>query len=70
MTDRMNIMRDELGAPRIVDRNTFQAELEALRVREKTRTAKGCVHCLPRRGRWTDYPNKSTVLNWIARSSY
>src|ERR1700732_1302511 len=30
-----DIMRDELGAPRIVDRSTFQAELDALRVREK-----------------------------------
>jgi hypothetical protein len=38
MTDHMNIMRDELGAPRVVDRNTFQAELGALRVREKAHT--------------------------------
>ena len=32
MTD---IMGDELGSPKIVDRSTFQAELDALRVREK-----------------------------------
>ena len=30
-----DIMRDELGAPTIVDRNTFQAELDALRVRRR-----------------------------------
>jgi predicted dithiol-disulfide oxidoreductase (DUF899 family) len=28
----------QLGAPRIVDRATFQAELDALRVREKEHT--------------------------------
>jgi hypothetical protein len=30
-----DIMRDELGAPKLVGRNTFQAELDVLRVREK-----------------------------------
>jgi len=30
-----DIMRDELEAPKIVDRSTFQAELDALLVREK-----------------------------------
>jgi Bacterial protein of unknown function (DUF899) len=34
-------MRDELGTPKIVDRNTFHAELEALRVREKAHTREG-----------------------------
>jgi hypothetical protein len=34
-------MRDELGAPKIVDRGTFQAELDALRVREKAHTREG-----------------------------
>jgi predicted dithiol-disulfide oxidoreductase (DUF899 family) len=38
MTD---IMRDELGAPIIVGRSTFQAELDALRVREKAHTREG-----------------------------
>src|SRR2546425_6532721 len=33
-----DIMSDELGAPKIVDRGTFQAELDALRVREKAHT--------------------------------
>jgi predicted dithiol-disulfide oxidoreductase (DUF899 family) len=31
-------MKDELGAPPIVDRSTFQAEIDALRVREKAHT--------------------------------
>ena len=34
-------MRDELGAPKLVDRSTSQAELDALRVREKAHTRKG-----------------------------
>src|SRR6201993_1147537 len=34
-------MREDLGAPKIVDRSTFQAELDALRVREKTHTREG-----------------------------
>src|ERR1700726_4545767 len=33
-----DFMRDELGALQIVDRSTFQAELDALRVREKAHT--------------------------------
>jgi predicted dithiol-disulfide oxidoreductase (DUF899 family) len=36
-----DLMRDELGAPKIVDRSTFQAELDALRVREKAHTTEG-----------------------------
>src|SRR5215469_5209039 len=38
MTD---ITSDKLAAPKIVDRNTFQAELDALRVREKAHTKEG-----------------------------
>src|SRR5215510_9633069 len=38
MTD---VMRDELGAPQVVDRRTFQAELDALRIREKAHTREG-----------------------------
>jgi predicted dithiol-disulfide oxidoreductase (DUF899 family) len=34
-------VKDELGAPKIVDRSTFQAELDALRVREKAHTREG-----------------------------
>jgi hypothetical protein len=30
-----DIVKGELGAPQIVDRSTFQAERDALRVREK-----------------------------------
>jgi len=33
-----DIMRDELAAPKIVDRSSFQAALDALRVREKAHT--------------------------------
>jgi predicted dithiol-disulfide oxidoreductase (DUF899 family) len=33
-----NIMRDKLGAPKVVDRATFQAELDALQIREKAHT--------------------------------
>jgi predicted dithiol-disulfide oxidoreductase (DUF899 family) len=34
-------MQAELGAPKIVDRSTFHAELDALRVREKAHTREG-----------------------------
>ncbi|MGP0000300.1 MAG: DUF899 family protein [Acetobacteraceae bacterium] len=33
-----DLMKDEPGAPKVVDRSTFQAELDALRVREKAHT--------------------------------
>src|SRR5438552_15532374 len=33
-----DLMREELGAPKIVDRSTFQTELYALLVREKAHT--------------------------------
>jgi len=44
-----NIMRDELAAPKIVDRSTFQAELDALRVREKAHTREGDAIAAARR---------------------
>src|SRR5580692_9569332 len=46
MTD---LMRDELGAPKVVDRATFQAELDALRVREKAHTHEGDAIAAARR---------------------
>jgi predicted dithiol-disulfide oxidoreductase (DUF899 family) len=46
MTD---VMRDELGAPQVVDRSTFQAELDALRVREKAHTREGDAIAAARR---------------------
>src|SRR6202050_1625467 len=46
MTDSI---RDELGAPKIVDRSTFQAELDALRVREKAHTREGDAIAAARR---------------------
>jgi predicted dithiol-disulfide oxidoreductase (DUF899 family) len=46
MTD---FMRDELSAPAVVDRGTFQAELDALRVREKAHTHEGDAIAAARR---------------------
>jgi predicted dithiol-disulfide oxidoreductase (DUF899 family) len=42
-------MKDELGAPRIADRSTFQAEIDALRVREKAHTHQGDAIAAARR---------------------
>src|SRR6266567_3460584 len=44
-----DIVRDELGAPKIVDRSAFQAELDALRVREKAHTKEGDAIAAARR---------------------
>jgi predicted dithiol-disulfide oxidoreductase (DUF899 family) len=44
-----DVMRDELGAPDIVDRSTFEAELDALRVREKAHTREGDAIAAARR---------------------
>lgn len=46
MTDAMS---GELGAPKIVDRSTFEGELETLRVREKTHTHEGDAIAAARR---------------------
>jgi predicted dithiol-disulfide oxidoreductase (DUF899 family) len=46
MTDSMS---DGLGAPNIVDRSTFQAELDALRVREKAHMREGDAIAASRR---------------------
>ena len=46
MTD---FMSDELGAPKVVDRTTFHAELDALRVREKAHTREGDAIAAARR---------------------
>ena len=40
---------DELGVPKIVDRSTFQAELDALRLREKAHTREGDAMAAARR---------------------
>jgi predicted dithiol-disulfide oxidoreductase (DUF899 family) len=42
-------MKDDLGAPKAVDRSTFQAELDALRVREKTHMREGDTIAAARR---------------------
>jgi len=44
-----NTMREEPGAPKIVDRSTFQVELDALRVREKAHTHEGDAIAAARR---------------------
>ena len=46
MTD---FMRDEPSAPAVVDRGTFQAELDALRIREKAHTREGDAIAAARR---------------------
>ena len=46
MTD---FMKDEPSAPAVVDRGTFQAELDALRVREKAHTREGDAIAAARR---------------------
>jgi predicted dithiol-disulfide oxidoreductase (DUF899 family) len=45
----MKDRRDELGAPKIIDRSTFQAELDALRVQEKAHTREGHAIAAARR---------------------
>ena len=46
MTD---LSKDELGGPKIVDRDTFQAELDSLRAREKVHTHEGDAIAAARR---------------------
>src|ERR1700747_2815387 len=42
-------MKDEVGPPKIVDRRSFQTELDALRVREKAHTREGDAIAAARR---------------------
>jgi predicted dithiol-disulfide oxidoreductase (DUF899 family) len=42
-------MKDELATPKVVDRSTFQAELDGLRVREKAHTREGDAIAAARR---------------------
>src|SRR6516225_12138271 len=42
-------VRNEFGVPAVVDRSTFQAELDALRVREKAHTREGDAIAAARR---------------------
>ncbi len=42
-------VRDELGTPKVVDRATFQAELDRLRIREKAHTHEGDAIAAARR---------------------
>ncbi len=43
------LLGDELGAPKVVDRSTFQAELDALRIRERAHTREGDAIAAARR---------------------
>src|SRR5919198_5146882 len=44
-----DILSDDLGAPKIVERSTFESELDALRVREKAHTREGDAIAAARR---------------------
>lgn len=44
-----DVMRDKPGSPGVVDRSTFQAEIDALRVREKAHTREGDAIAAARR---------------------
>jgi predicted dithiol-disulfide oxidoreductase (DUF899 family) len=44
-----DVMSDALRTPKVVDRNTFQAQLDALRVREKAHTREGDAIAAARR---------------------
>ena len=46
---RDGLLSEGFGTPEIVDRSTFQAELDALRVREKAHTREGDAVAAPRR---------------------
>ena len=48
-TTMRDFMRDEPSAPAVVDRGTFQAELDALRIREKAHTREGDAIAAARR---------------------
>jgi hypothetical protein len=45
----MDLMREDLGGPRMVDRGTFHAKLDAMRIRGKARTRKGDAIAATRR---------------------
>jgi predicted dithiol-disulfide oxidoreductase (DUF899 family) len=45
-----NTMRNEIGVPAVVDGSIFQAEMDALRVREKAHTREGDAIAAARRG--------------------
>jgi hypothetical protein len=57
-----NIMKDELGAPKIADRGTFQAEVDALRVQEKAHMRAGDAI-----GRVRGTPDAHHLLFHVAR---
>jgi hypothetical protein len=61
-----DIMRDELGAPKVVDRSTFQAELDALRVREKAHTREGdAIAAARRRLPMVEVDGATPLRHWL-----
>lgn len=59
-----DFMRDELGVPEVVDRSTFHAELDALRVRGKAHTREGdAIADARRRLPWSSWtvPHRSSA---------
>ena len=57
-------MGDEVGAPKVVDRATFQAELDALRVREKAHTREGDAIAAARRWLPMTEVDGATTAHW------
>ena len=61
---------DEVEAPRIVDRSTFQADLDALRVREKAHTHEGDAIAAARRRLPMVEVDPTTKLSQISSPRY
>jgi hypothetical protein len=67
MTD---LMRD-VGAPKIVDRNNFQTELDALRVREKAHTREGdAIAAARRRLPMVEVDGAAPLIGSLTRVAY
>ena len=68
-TTMKDIKRGELGVPKIVDRSMFQAELDALRVREKAHTHEGDAIAAARRRLPMVEVDGSAPLDWPERGA-
>ena len=67
MTD---IVRDEPGAPQVVGRSAFQAELDALRIREKAHTHEGDAIAAARRRLPMVEKNSWSDAGWAGCTSF